>query len=336
MMAAESISHSEHQLVSIVIPVFGSTAVLDELVSRLNAVLDGHTKNGEIILVEDGGPEENWIAIATLARTVESVIGVRLSRNFGQQEAIAAGIAEAAGDVVIVMDCDLQDPPECIPRLLAALDDGADIAIGSRVVESAGVLRNALNHGYYWMLSKLSGYQIDPQQGTFSAVRRSVADAYLSLGDLDRPYRLILDWLGFNVTRVSFERKGRQDGQSTYSLLRLLKFAMSGVVFQSTRLLYVSIVAGVTTSAAAFLLGIYFIGRAFLGNPPDGWASSIVVTLLLGGIVLLAIGMLGIYIGKIFEQTRGRPMYIVRARTGRAPNTATTQSLSAEYSKPLD
>ena len=336
MTTAESTSQRENKLMSVVIPVFGSTAVLDELVRRLNTVLGVHTNNWEIILVEDGGPEENWIAIATLARMNESVIGVRLSRNFGQQEAIAAGIAEAAGDVVIVMDCDLQDPPECISRLLAALDDGADIAIGSRAVEPASVLRNALNHGYYWFLSKLSGYQIDPQQGTFSAVRRSVADAYLSLGDLDRPYRLILDWLGFNVTRVSFERRGRQDGRSAYSLLRLLRFAMSGVVFQSPRLLYVSIIAGVTTSIVAFLLGVFFVGRALLGNPPEGWASSIVITLLLGGIVLLAIGVLGIYIGKIFEQTRGRPMYIVRARVGRGPTTTIAQPLSAEYSNPLD
>jgi len=304
-------------LISVVIPVFGETSVLGDLVARLTRVLTDACDNHEIILVDDGGGDENWVAIATLARTVDAVIGVRLSRNFGQQEAIAAGVAETAGDVVIVMDCDLQDPPESIVGLLDALHDGADIAIGNRTIDPAHPTRNALNHAYYWCLSQLSGYQIDPQQGTFSAIRRTVADAYLSLGDLDRPYRLVLDWLGFDIRRVSFERRGREAGTSTYSPWRLLKFAMSGVVFQSTRLLYMSIALGAVTSAIAFFLGVYFIGRAMVGQPPEGWASTIVVTLLLGGMVLLAIGMLGVYIGKIFHQTRGRPMYIVRAIAGR-------------------
>lgn len=304
--------------VSVVIPVFGSTGALDELFARITDTLSQTPMTHEVIFVEDGGPIENWKHISKLAIDHEAAQGLRLSRNFGQQEAIAAGIAEASGDVVIVMDCDLQDPPECIPRLLQAIDNGADIAIGTRAVDPAGRLRNIANHLYYWFLSKLSGYQVDPQQGTFSAVRRKVVDAYLSLGDLDRPYRLVLDWLGFDVARVQFERQGRTDGKSTYSLLRLIKFALSGVVFQSTRLLYGSIVAGIITSATAFGLGLFFIVRAFSGNPPEGWASSIVVTLMLGGVILMAIGVMGVYLGKVFEQTRGRPMYIVRDRIGQA------------------
>lgn len=304
-------------LISVVIPVFGSTTMLGELISRLEVALSDECEAFEIILVDDGGPDENWVAVASLARTIHQVIGIRLSRNFGQQEAIAAGIAETAGDIVIVMDCDLQDPPESIPRLLEVVRAGGDIAIGTRAVEPAGILRNMANHAYYWFLSKASGYQIDPQQGTFSAIRRPVVEAYLSLGGLDRPYRLVLDWLGFRVERVDFERHNRQDGRSTYTTWRLIKLAMSGVVFQSTRLLYISIVAGSTTSVAAFLLGVYFVVNALRGTPPTGWASTIVVTLLLGGIILLAIGVMGVYIGKIFHQTRGRPMYIVRTRTSR-------------------
>ena len=200
------------------------------------------------------------------------------------------------------------------------------------------MLRNTANHLYYWLLSKLSGYQVDPQQGTFSAVRRQVADAYLSLGDLDRPYRLILDWLGFDVARVQFERQGRTDGKSTYSLLRLIKFALSGVVFQSTRLLYGSILAGIATSVSAFGLGLFFIFRALSGNPPEGWASSIVITLMLGGVILVAIGVMGIYLGKVFEQTRGRPMYIVRDRVGtlrsnRDVSTCAQESLESDESQ---
>lgn len=305
-------------MISVVIPVFGSTSVLEELVTRIGKVLGEQFNDWETILVDDGGPSNNWAVITELSESLPKVMGLRLSRNFGQQEAIAAGIAETSGQVVIVMDCDLQDPPEFIPRLLDALRQGADIAIGTRAVESASFLRNALNHAYYRFLSVLSGYQIDPQQGTFSAVQRPVVDSYLSLGDLDRPYRLVLDWLGFDVARVEFERTARQDGRSTYSLWRLMKFAMSGVVFQSTRLLYISIIVGALTSGIAFVLGITFLIRALLGNPPEGWASTIVITLLLGGIILLAIGVMGVYTGKIFEQTRGRPMYIIRARHGRS------------------
>jgi glycosyltransferase involved in cell wall biosynthesis len=315
-MTAYTTQHLPPSFVTIVIPIFGSVEVLQELVLRLEDALIDQCDRWEIILVEDGGPDENWIETARLATTVESVIGVRLSRNFGQQEAIAAGIAESTGDTIVVMDCDLQDPPECVGRLLDALREGADIAIGNRVVESAGPVRNIINHAYYWCLSRLSGYQIDPQQGTFSAIRRVVADSYLGMSDLDRPYRLVLDWLGFKVERIDFERMGRTSGASTYSLWRLMKFALSGVVFQSTRLLYASIVFGALTSGCAFLMGLYYIFNALRGKPPEGWASTIVVNLMLGGIILIAIGVMGVYVGKIFNQTRGRPMYIVRAKLG--------------------
>jgi glycosyltransferase involved in cell wall biosynthesis len=322
-----SVSPEFDAMISVVIPVFGSPSVLEELVLRIGNVLSEQCNAWETILVDDGGPSSNWAVITDLSGSMPNVMGLRLSRNFGQQEAIAAGIAETTGQVVIVMDCDLQDPPEFIPRLLEALRQGADIAIGTRTVEPASFLRNTMNHVYYRFLSLLSGYRIEPQQGTFSAIRRTVVDSYLSLGDLDRPYRLVLDWLGFDVARVEFERTARQIGRSTYTPWRLLKFAMSGVVFQSTRLLYISIIVGALTSAIAFVLGMIFIIRAILGNPPEGWASTIVITLLLGGIILLAIGVMGVYTGKIFEQTRGRPMYIVRARHGRLPkdNSANDQ-----------
>ena len=320
-MTTHCAQHPPPSHVSVVIPIFGSVEVLPELVSRLETVLADQCERWEIILVEDGGPDENWIETVRMAATVESVIGVRLSRNFGQQEAIAAGIAEASGDTIVVMDCDLQDPPECIPRLLDALREGAEIAIGNRVVEPAGMVRNGFNHAYYWCLSKLSGYQIAPQQGTFSAIRRVVAEPYLAMSDLDRPYRLVLDWIGFKVHRVDFERVGRTSGTSTYSPWRLIKFALSGVVFQSTRLLYLSIVFGALTSGCALFLGLYFIVKSLLGEPPEGWASTIVIMLLLGGIILMAIGVMGVYVGKIFNQTRGRPMYIVRARIGSDPTT---------------
>ncbi len=315
--------------VSVVIPVFGSPKPLHDLTGRLEEALATVSDDLDIILVDDGGPPENWVAITTLAHQRDHVRGIRLSRNFGQQEAIAAGISVARGDRIVVMDCDLQDPPECVPSLLDALDQGADIAIGARAIDPAGPIRSLLNAFYYRVLSLLSGYRIEPGQGTFSAITRHVADAYLSLGDLDRPYRLVLDWLGFSVSRVEFGRLARQDGQSTYTLWRLLRFALSGVVFQSTRLLYASIAIGAVTSILALLLGVAFIASALSGAPPEGWASTIVVLLMLGGIILMAIGVLGVYIGKIFHQTRGRPMFIIRDQISFSQTPAATCSTQA-------
>ncbi|MEE2906804.1 MAG: glycosyltransferase family 2 protein [Planctomycetota bacterium] len=299
---------------SVVIPVFGSTASLGELVKRLNAVLKDASPGYEVILVDDGGGDDNWAMIKELADMHSEVRGLRLSKNFGQHQAIEAGFHEAKGEITVVMDCDLQDPPEDIPRLLAALEDGADIAIGVRNNEPAGFVRQSLNRVYYKFLSVLSGYRIEPNQGTFSAIKQPVATACRELRELDRPYRLVLDWLGFEVARVQFDRVGRFAGKSTYTLGKLLRLALGGIVFQSTRLLYASALLGLICSFLAIGLGVVFIISALAGSPPTGWASTIVVILMIGGLNLMAIGILGIYIGKIFHQTRGRPPYIVRER----------------------
>lgn len=301
--------------VSVVIPVFGSTASLAELVERIEQVASTLDFEPEIILVDDGGGAENWAEIERIAAVSTSVTGLRLSRNFGQHQAITAGFDHATGDVVVVMDCDLQDPPESIPDFLRALDDGADIAIGTREVEPVGLVRRFLHRTYFRMLSLLSGTEIHSGQGSFTAVTRSVATAYRRLRDVELNYLLALHWLGFEVVEVGFPREERRAGKTTYTFWKLLRHALTGVIFQSTRLLYAATVAGIAFSLTAMVLGVFFIFQALLGTPPAGWASTVVLILLVGGANLVAVGVLGIYVARIFDQVRARPRYIVSDAT---------------------
>ncbi|RPG15001.1 MAG: glycosyltransferase [Phycisphaera sp. TMED9] len=304
---------------SVVIPVFGSTDSLGELVRRLDVVLGASSRGYEIILIDDGGPAENWSAIEDLASGKPEVRGVRLSRNFGQHQAIAAGFDHADGDITVVMDCDLQDPPEDIPALVSAIRDGAEVAVGFRRTDPASAVRRTMNTAYYRGLSILAGCEIEPNQGTFSAITRPVSDAYRSLGDLDRPYRLVLQWLGFKTIKVPFDRNDRDSGRSSYSFGKLLQLAVGGIAFQSTRLLLLATVAGVFFSAIALLLGLAIGLLAIFGHPAEGWASTIVVVLFLGGLNLLAIGVHGVYLGKVFHQVRGRPLYVVAETVNHEP-----------------
>lgn len=312
--------------VSVVIPVFGSPATLNELVKRLEAAVSGPGHELEILLIDDGGPPENWAEIERLSQAFPSVVGVRLSRNFGQHQAITAGFDHASGDVVVVMDCDLQDPPEAVPDFLQALDEGADIAIGTRAVEPAGLARRLLHRIYFRMLSILSGTRIRTGQGSFSAVTRQVAMVYSRLRDVELNYLLALHWLGFEVVEVAFPREERREGKTTYTFWKLIRHALTGVIFQSTRLLYAATVAGIVFSILAMLLGAFFIVQTLVGRPPEGWASTVVLILLVGGANLVAVGVLGIYVARIFDQVRARPRYIVRDQTPSGDSSASDRT----------
>jgi polyisoprenyl-phosphate glycosyltransferase len=295
---------------SVVVPVYGCEPCLEHLHERISATLDGVASH-EIILVDDRAEDEAWPEIERLVELDASVRGIRLSRNFGQHAAITAGLSRARGDWIVVMDCDLQDPPEDIPRLYAKALEGHDIVFGRRTHKPTGRIRRALASLYFRCLALFTGTKIEGQYGTFSVISRKVADALLQLQDQDRHYLMMLSWLGFDAASVDYEPALRYQGRSSYSLPRLIEHALDGVFFQTTVLLRWIVYLGFFLASLGGLLATYFLIARVVGQAYPGWTSIVVVTLVLSGFIILSTGITGLYIGKVFEQSRGRPVFVV-------------------------
>jgi len=296
--------------ISVVVPVYGCKSCLDHLRERIAATLDGLAAY-EIILVDDRAEDGAWPEIERLVELDPAVRGIRLSRNFGQHAAITAGLSRARGDWIVVMDCDLQDPPEDIPRLYAKALEGHDIVFGRRTHKPTGRTRRGLASLYFRLLKLFTGTKVDGQYGTFSVISRKVASTLLELQDQDRHYLMMLGWLGFDTAAVDYEPAARYRGRSSYSLPRLVKHALDGVFFQTTVLLRWIVYLGFFLASLGGLLAVYFLIARIVGQAYPGWTSIFVGTLVLSGFIILSTGITGLYIGKVFEQSRGRPVFVI-------------------------
>ncbi|MGZ7040942.1 MAG: glycosyltransferase family 2 protein [Thermoanaerobaculia bacterium] len=301
--------------VSVVIPVFNAAHCIAELHRRLVAVLEATATSFEIVLVDDGSTDASWTLVREKALADPRVHAIQLSRNFGQHPAIAAGLRAARGQSIIVMDCDLQDQPEEIPKLqAAAANGGADIVFARRKNRSDTASRQFASRASLAIVDLLSGTRTDPEIGTFSLITRGVADEYLEVADRHAHYLQILRFLGFRQQTVDVVEAPRYAGHSSYTARKLIRHFWNGMVSQSERLLHLSIYLGFLFCALAVVQVGHLIIQKFLfqiGVP--GWASLMVVLWLVGGCVLFSLGVLGIYLGKIFEQGQRRPPFIVRS-----------------------
>jgi glycosyltransferase involved in cell wall biosynthesis len=304
-------STSDAPELSVVVPVYGCARSLEHLHSRLVPVLREIAGTYEIVLVDDRAGDGSWPVIEQLAAEDESVRGVLLSRNFGQHAAITAGLSYARGDWVVVMDCDLQDPPEDIPRLYAKALEGHDIVFGRRTNKPTGRIRRGLASLYFKGLQVFTGARLDGQYGTFSVISRRVVHGFLEMRDQDRHYLMILNWLGFDTTSVDYDPAHRYEGRSSYSLPKLISHALDGVFFQTTVLLRWIIYLGFVVATIGIGLAVYFGVERVAGHAYPGWTSLAVLVLILCGFIILSLGVTGLYIGKLFDQTRGRPIYVV-------------------------
>lgn len=297
-------------MISVVVPVFGCTVTLDSLVDQVSDATSTLGSALEVILVDDGNNDETWSVISSLARRAPEVSGIKLSRNFGQQAAIMAGLRASSGELVVVMDCDLQDRPADIPKLLRELE-GHDVVIGLRVINHGSKLRLIQSSLYAKVLRLIAGHHIDVRAGSFSVLRRCVVNEYIKFSENDHHYLYILAWLGFRTKYVELERDTREFGSSTYSFAKRLRHAAHGLLFFSPRILYSSVLVGLAiTIIGISLLGFVFSGAIF-GSPVSGWASLMSVMLLFSGVNILFLSLLGIYIGRIFAQSKNRPLYVV-------------------------
>jgi len=297
---------------SVVVPVYGCRDCLSDLHRRLTEQVAAITPDYELILVDDRSPDGSWTVLKALSEADPKVKAIRLSRNFGQHNAITAGLAASRGRRTVVMDCDLQDPPEEIPRLLDALGDGRyDLVLAQRESRADAWLRVAVARIYFKLLNTFMGTDIDGRFGTFSVLSRKVVDAYLELGDRDRHYLFVLHWLGFERGTVQVPHAERPSGRSSYRLTALIRHAVRGVFFQTTNVLLYIVCFGFLLAAAGMLLAIYDVILVALAHPPPGYTSVMVATIIIGGFIIVSTGVTGLYIGRVFEQVKGRPLYVI-------------------------
>jgi polyisoprenyl-phosphate glycosyltransferase len=319
---------------SVVVPVYGCANCLQPLFERLSSTLDGTGLSWEVIFVDDSSPDGSWSRLEALAETDERVSALHLSRNFGQHAAITAGLAETEGDAVVVMDCDLQDPPEEIPALLATAREGYDIVLTKRSRSHQRWLRRLAGRLYFRVRNAMPKTKVDPDFSTLSVISRPVVEAFLRIGDRDRQYMLILHWLGFRRAVKELEFSERYEGHSSYTFSKLIRVALDGMFFQTTVLLRWIVYLGFAVALAGIALAAALVTLYFVNRPPPGYTSLAVLILLVGGFIIMSTGVSALYVGKIFEQVKGRPLYVIDRRLGR-PDRAVDTDVHAAPAEPI-
>ena len=301
---------------SVVIPVYKAGQCLDELYRRLKASLEIVSPDFEIVLVEDCGGDNSWQVIERLAAADPRVRGIQFSRNFGQHYGITAGVDYCHGDWVVVMDCDLQDRPEEIPRLYAKAQEGYDVVLARRGARHDPPLKRFTSLLFYKIFSYLADIEYDGESGNFLIMSRKVVANFRRLGEQLRFFGGLVQWMGFPTSSIEVEHAERFEGKSTYTFAKLWKLASETIIAHSDKPLRLAVRFGFLMAFFSFCYGMYILGRAlFYGSSIPGWSSLIVSLYFIGGIIITILGIIGIYLGKTFDESKKRPLYIVRRAT---------------------
>jgi glycosyltransferase involved in cell wall biosynthesis len=304
---------------SVVVPIFNEAAVLPELEGRLLAVLAGACPDFEVVFVDDGSVDESPTILLGIAERNPRVRVLRFSRNFGHQAAVTAGIEHARGRAVVVIDADLQDPPEVIPDLLAKWREGFEVVSAVRA-ERLGEppLRLFLIKTFYRVLRRIASVDMTPDVGDFRLIDRRVADALNRLPERNRYVRGLVRWLGFRHAEVRYTRAERFGGETKYPFTKLVRLALDGVTAFSNLPLQLVAYLGFAVFGLSLLLVLYALaGRLFSGATPEGWTSVFVAVAFLSGVQLVALGILGAYVSRIFEEVKQRPLYVIASDSAR-------------------
>lgn len=298
--------------ISVVIPMYGCKAAIRELHQRLVKTLEQITEDFEIIMVNDACPQNSWEVIEEICKEDRRVKGIEMARNFGQIKAITAGLDYSTGDWVVVMDCDLQDRPEEILNLYNKAQEGYDVVFARRANRKDSPLKVFVSKIFYKIYSFASDGNYDPAICNFSISRRVVIDNYCKMRELHRAFVIYVKWLGFRQTAIDVEHNERYEGKSSYNMKKRMKMAGEILTSQSDKLLRFTVSFGFLMTLASFIAIIVLIIRYFCGNVATGWTSIIAANCLIGGIIIMVVGLVGIYVGNIFMQTKQRPLYVVR------------------------
>jgi polyisoprenyl-phosphate glycosyltransferase len=302
---------------SVVVPAFNEEGALPELLARLRRVLDGLPLEWEAVIVDDGSTDATWEVIEEAVRGDERVRGIRLSRNFGHQVALTAGLSAISGDRVVTMDGDLQHPPESIPALLAKADEGYDVVYAVRSPSDAERRFKVVSARlFYRTVNALTSLDLPIGGADFRLMSRRVVEALLMMPERHRFLRGMTRWVGFPQAAIEYDRDARFEGRSKYTLRAMVRLAVDAIAGFSALPLRIASMLGLLF---AFLGGLYFlyavIVRLFTDSATEGWTSVIGVTLVLGGVQLACIGIIGQYLGRMYDELKNRPLFVVRADT---------------------
>ena len=303
-------------LVSIVVPCYNEEGVIAETHRRLSQVLNAQTDlEVEILYVDDGSRDKTWSILQTLPSTSNvTVRALTLSRNFGHQLAVSAGIERATGDAVVLIDADLQDPPEVVPEMIREWQSGWDVVYGVRTErDGESAFKRATAAMFYRLINKLSEVPIPVDTGDFRLMDRKVVNALMAMPEHDRFIRGMVSWLGFRQKPLPYKRDARWAGETKYPLSKMVKFALTAISSFSTSPLKIASWVGFAASGVAVLGMLYVLGlRLFTSTWVEGWTALMLAVLLIGGIQLLVLGIMGEYIGRIYGESKRRPLFLIR------------------------
>ncbi|MFH1454414.1 MAG: glycosyltransferase family 2 protein [Armatimonadota bacterium] len=303
---------------SVVIPVFNEEESIDKTYDRLKKVMDSVNEPYELIFVNDGSKDKSAELIKKLCSVDNNVKLMDFSRNFGHQVAITAGMAESTGDAVVVIDADLQDPPEVIPEMIEKWKEGYEVVYGKRTRRKGESFFKRITASlFYRIIKKLTTVDIPIEVGDFRLIDRKVCQALISIGERGRYVRGLVSWVGFRQTFVEYVRDKRFAGCTKYPLGKMIHLALDGITAFSTKPLEIATYIGFFLSSASFIyLLVVIYEKFFTKNTVAGWSSIMAISLFFNGVVLIILGIIGEYIGRIYEESKGRPLYIVREKVG--------------------
>lgn len=298
--------------ISVIIPVYKNEPFIDELVSRLKVTLNTITHDFEIIFVNDGSPDRSWERIKENAQTDPRVMGIRFSRNFGQHVAITAGLDYSTGNWAVVMDGDLQDKPEEIIKLYQKIGEGYDVVFARRHRRRDGLFKKMASTLFYKMMDLLTGERSDSTVANFGIYSRKAIDYFNRMRERSRLFPLFIRWLGFKTAYVDVDHGERNSGKSAYTFSKKINLALDTIISISNKPLKLSIKFGFLLSFFSLLYGIFLIIKYLVWDiPVQGWTSLMVSIYFLSGLLLSMGGILGLYIGKVFDEVKNRPLYVI-------------------------
>lgn len=302
-----------HPVISLVVPVFNEEGVIDAFCARVIPTLEQISPDWEIVFVNDGSRDGTVAAVARQHQAEPRIALVSLSRNFGKEIAMTAGLDAARGEAVVIIDVDLQDPPEVIPELVAKWRDGNDVVFARRLErEGETFLKRLTAYGFYRALNAIADRPIPADVGDFRLMSRRAVDALLRLRERHRFMKGLYSWIGFRQAEVPYVRAPRAAGTSKFNYWRLWNFSIEGFTSFSIRPLQAASYFGFAIAVLSVIYGTFMIIRTLLyGNPVAGYPSLLVIVLFLGGVQLISLGVIGEYLGRVFNETKQRPLYLV-------------------------
>ncbi len=317
-----SMTDSSRPALSVVAPCFNEEGVLPEFVRRVGAVLDKVGGSAEIVLVDDGSRDGTWKVMGEAAARDPRVVGVRLMRNHGHQLALTAGLSVCRGERVLIIDADLQDPPELLPDMIALMDGvngvgGADVVYGQRRLrEGESLFKRATAAAFYRVIGRMTDVEIPSDTGDFRLMTRPVLDILLAMPERHRFIRGMVAWIGGRQVALQYDRKARAAGETKYPLTKMVRFAVDAITAFSVVPLMASMTIGWVMAAVGFAFFVYSIFGFVMGYNLPGWTSLMAAIGLLGGMQFLMLGIIGAYLGRLYDQNKGRPLFMIRDIVG--------------------